>query len=407
MRKVIVDPSQRLQQIGPTALVELERVKRRLMARGEDIIDLGRFDPDLPVDPELAAAMQKAIVEPGALRLMRRDLADRFKREVALWYADRFGVKLRPRTMILPTAGIKQAVYFLSEAVINPGDRVGIPDPSYPIYRTAAVYAGGEPVTIELKAGNDYLPNLAKLDNARTCPKVLFLNYPHNPTSTPPDRAFFVDLVRWARKHNVLVLLDFAYGEIYYDQHPPVSLLSVPGARQVAVELHSFSFTYNIAGLKLGFVAGNPDVVAALDGAISSLTSGASNFYLTVGIEALRGYERIVAANNTEYLRRRAAMAAGLDRFGWSFRKPTTGPFFWVTVPGRRNDERLARRLLNRAHVLLAPGSAFGEGGEGHLRLSVARDVDTINAAFARLGKLLPQRLKTMRSSWGSSGSNA
>lgn len=407
MRKVIVDPSHRLQQIGPTTLVELERVKRRLEARGEKIVDIGRFDPDLPVDPEMIAVMQKAIAEPGALRLMRRDLADKFKSRTATWFTERFGVKLRPRTMILPTAGIKQAVYFLAEAVIDPGDRIGVPDPSYPLYRTAAVYAGGETIKIDLKPANDFLPNLAKIDDAKNRPKVIFLNYPHNPTSTPPDRAFFTDLVRWARKHNVLIVNDFAYGEIFYDHTPSISLLSIPGARQVAVELHSFSFTYSLAGLKLGFVAGNPDVIAALEQTTTSLTSGINNFYLNVGIEAINNYDRIVAANNKTYAERRTAMAAGLEKFDWSFRKPTAGPFFWVNVPRRKNDERLARRLLNRALVMVAPGSAFGENGEGYLRFSVCRDIDTINEAFRRLGKLLPQRLKSMRKEWGSSGSSA
>jgi aspartate/methionine/tyrosine aminotransferase len=406
IRKVIVDPSQRLQLIGPTSLVELERVKRRLVARGEPIIDLGRFDPDLAVDPELVAVMQRALAEPDALRLGRRELAEQFKEEAARWFARRFGVKLRPRTMILPTAGIKQAVYFLAEALINPGDKVGVPDPSYPLYRAAAVYAGGEAVKVELRSTNDFLPNLAKLEGRNSRPKILFLNYPHNPTSTPPDRAFFADLVRWARRNNVIVIQDFAYGEIYYENEPPVSLLSIPGGRLVAVELHSFSFTYNLAGLKLGFAAGNPDVLAALEQAIWSLTSGINNFYLTVGIEALRAYDRVSSANNAEYTVRRKAMADGLEQMGWSFRKPTAGPFFWVSVPGRSNDERLARRLLGRARVLVAPGSAFGEGGEGYLRFSVARNVETIREAFDRIGKLLPHRLKRMRESWGSSGSN-
>lgn len=407
MRKVIVDPSHRLQQIGPTALVELERVKRRLEARGEKIVDMGRFDPDLPIDPEMVEIMQRAIAEPDALRLMRRSLADKFKARVAAWFAERFSIKLRPRTMIHPTAGIKQAVYFLAQSIINPGDRVGIPDPSYPLYRAASIFAGGEPITIDLKAANDFLPNLAKIDDSKHRPRVIFLNYPHNPTSTPPDRSFFVDLVRWARKNNVLIVNDFAYGHIYYDHTPPISILTVPGARQVAVELHSFSFTYSLAGLKLGFVAGNPDVIAALEQTTSSLTSGINNFYLNVGIEAIDHYDRIADTNNQEYAARRAAMATGLSRFDWSFRKPTAGPFFWVAVPHRKHDERLARRLLNRAQVLVAPGSAFGENGEGYLRFSVCRNVDTIEEAFRRLARLLPQRLKTMRKEWGSSGSNA
>jgi LL-diaminopimelate aminotransferase len=405
MRKVIIDPSERLQQVGPTELVALEAVRNRMIRRGIDVLDLGRFDPDLPIDPELLAYMQRALAHPDALRLVRHDFAERFRVEAARWFERRFGVKIRPRTGLLPTGGIKQAIFFLSQAVINPGDPVGIPDPSYGLYRAAAVFAGGRPRKVELKSANDYLPNLARLDESGIRPRVLFLNYPHNPTSTPPDRAFMADLVKWARKRNVLVVHDFAYGEIYFGSEPPPSILSIPGAKQVAVELHSFSFTYSLAGLKLGFAVGNPDVLAALEGALANLTSGINNFRLDVGVEALQRYDAIEKANNAVYAERRAGVARGLEALGWSFRKPVTGPFFWVHLP-RRDDVRLARRLLTRAHVLVAPGSAFGEEGEGYLRFSVARSPETIATAFQRLGRLWPQRLRQKRDSWGPSDSS-
>lgn len=404
MRKVVIGPSERLQQVGPTELVALERIRNRMVRRGVEVIDLGRFDPDLGIDPELLEYMQHALAHPDALRLVKHDLADRFRAEAARWFALRFGVKLRPGTSVLPTAGIKQAVYFLASAVVNPGDPVGIADPSYGLYRAAAVFAGGIPQKVELKSANDYLPNLARLDSTKVRPRVLFLNYPHNPTSTPPDRAFFIDLVRWARRHNVLIVHDFAYGEIYFGSEPPISLLNIPGARQVAVELHSFSFTYSLAGLQLGFAVGNPDVLGALEAALANLTSGINNFRLQVGMEAMRRYDAITRANNEEYGRRRAVVAKGLEALGWSFRKPVAGPFFWVHLP-RRDDVRLARRFLTRAHVLVAPGAAFGEEGEGYLRFSVARRPETINAAFARLGRLWPQRLRQMRDTWVPSGS--
>jgi LL-diaminopimelate aminotransferase len=406
MRKVIIDSSERLQQVGPTELVALERIRNRMIRRGIGVLDLGRFDPDLPIDPELLAYMQRALTHPDALRLVRHDTAERFKVEAARWFEQRFGVKLRPRTGLLPTGGIKQAVYFLAQAIINPGDQVGIPDPSYGLYRAAAVFAGGVPQKVELRSANDYLPNLARLDQAGVRPRVLFLNYPHNPTSTPPERAFLVDLVRWARKHNVLIVHDFAYGEIYFGAERPISILNIPGARQVAVELHSFSFTYSLAGLKLGFAVGNPEVLAALEGALTNLTSGINNFRLNVGAEALRRYEAITGVNNAAYAERREVVAHGLEELGWSFRKPIAGPFFWVHLP-RRDDVRLARRFLTRAHVLVAPGSAFGEEGEGYLRFSVARNPETITTAFGRLGRLWPQRLRQMRDTWGPSDSSA
>jgi aspartate/methionine/tyrosine aminotransferase len=405
LRRVIVDTSERLQLVGPTSLTALELMGRRLAGRGETIIDLGRFNPNLAIDPELLDIARAALSRKGAFCPARPSGVDEFRREVARWYEERFGVRLRARRAVLPTAGVKHAVGLLAQALINRGDPVGLPDPSYPLYRAAALFAGGRIVSIELKAARDFLPNLAQLDTERKRPRVLFLNYPHNPTSTPPDRPFFVELVRWARRHNVIVIHDFAYGEIYYDNEPPLSLLAVPGARQVAVELHSFSFTYNLPGLSLGFAAGHPEILAALEQAQASLAGGQSDWSLTVGTSALRAYPRIAAANNAEYVKRRRAMCTGLDRLGWTYRRPTAGGFFWVPVPRRRNDERLARRLLSRAGVLVAPGSAFGEHGEGFLRLSVNAEAERIETAFDRIGRLWPQRLRQMRQTWGPSGS--
>jgi LL-diaminopimelate aminotransferase len=405
MRKVIVDPAERLQLVGPTAQIELEQVWRRMRSRGDDVIDLGRFVPDLAVDPALLEALRRWSADAHAFHPAPAELIGEFKATAARWFAARFGVKLNPRRAILPTAGIKQAIHYLTLALVNPGDRVGVPDPAYPFYRAATVFVGGRVVPVPLKPTNDFLPNLGALDAARTNPRILFLNYPNNPTSTPPDRAFFTDLVRWARKHNVIVVHDFAYGEIYYDQSPPPSLLSVPYARQVAVELHSFTFTYNLPGLRLGFAAGHPEALALLEQCLTRLAGGLSALPLRMGIEALQSYERIAAANNAEYVRRRQAMTTGLDLLGWTCRRPQAGGFCWLPVPRGRSDERLARRLLSRAHVLVAPGSGFGEGGEGYLRFSVAKNADQIKTAFERIGKLWPQRLKQMRQAWGSSGS--
>lgn len=405
MRKVIVDSSERLQQVGPTSLIELEQLKRRMVARGANVLDLGRFNPDLPQDAQLQETMQRLIVQPDAFRPASASLHEQFRLITSRWFAERFGVRLNPKRSILPTAGVKEAVHHLALALVNPGDRVGIPDPSYPLYRAATVLAGGKIQPVPLTRANEFLPNLARMDSARTRPRLLFINYPHNPTSRPPDRSFYVELVRWARIHNVIVIQDFAYGEIYYDNEPPMSILAIPGARKVAIELHSLSFTYNLAGLKLGFAIGHPEILSLLEQAQMRLTSGLSTFALETGICAIKSYGRIASANNKMYVERRNAVAAGLDDMGWTYRSPQAGGFFWVPVPRRRNDERLARRLLSRARVLIAPGSAFGETGAGYLRFSVSTSPIHIRDAFKRMAKLWPQRLKTMRKTWGPSDS--
>ena len=406
MRKVIVDTSERLQQIGPTALQELESLHHRMRLRGTRVIDMGRYAPDVDIDVTLHEAMISALAAPEAFRTARPATQERFRKAAAEWFAKRFGVRIGAQRGVLPTAGIKHAIHHLALALVNPGDPVGVPDPAYPHYRTAVTYVGGRILPVVLRAANDYLPNLAQLEAWGDRPRLLVLNYPHNPTSRPPDRSFYVDVVRWANRHNVIIVQDFAYGELYYDGEPPISILSIPGARRVAVELHSFSFTYNLPGLKLGFAAGHPEMLAALEQAQLQLSAGPVEYALNTGIAAFEHYDRIAAASNREFTVRRQTVAAGLDRLGWTYRRPTAGAFFWVPVPRRRDDVRLARRLLKRANVLVAPGSAFGEGGEGFLRFSVALRPETIRTAFERVGRLWPDRLKQMRKPWGSSASS-
>lgn len=405
MRKVIVDTSQRLQLSGPTALDGLELFAGRLRQRGSSIIDLGRYIPQIAPDSDLMSGFHGRLTQASVPHQSPDDSGRAFRLEVARWFRERFGVRLNPTRGVLPTAGVRQAIHELALALINPGDAIGVPDPSYPLYRTAVVYMGGRVVPVTLTRAGDYLPNLEKLDTASRRPRVLFLNYPHNPTSRPTERAFFTELVRWARRRNVIVVHDFAYGEIYYNEEPPVSLLSIPGARQVAVELHSFSFTYNLPGLKLGFAVGHPEILAALEQVQHQLGSRPGRVALETGIDALSAYTRVARANNDEFSRRRDVLARGLDGLGWTYRRPVAGPFVWVPVPRRRDDVRLARRLLSRAGVLVAPGSAFGEGGEGYLRMSVAADVETTTEVFTRLGRLWPERLEQMRRAWGSSDS--
>jgi LL-diaminopimelate aminotransferase len=407
MRKVIVDPSELLQLVGPTPLEDLERLRSRMELRGTETIDLGRFASDLTPHDVWLDVLAKAMRSPYAFRPAQGDLVSAFCDEARTWFTNRFGVKLTGRRSVLITAGVREALYHLALALLNPGDTVAIPEPAYPFYRTAVRYAGGMPRDLPLKEAQDYLPNLAKLESAKTIPRLLILNYPHNPTSTPPDRAFYADLVRWARRHNVMVIQDFAYGEMFFDHPPPVSILATPGARQVAIELHSFSFTYNVPGLKLGFAVGQPDILAALEGIQARLASAPPEYAVSAGKEAFGYYDDVAKANNAEYTRRRDAMAAGLDKLGWSYRRPTAGGFFWTRAPRRKDDVRLARRLLSRAGVLVAPGSAFGESGEGYIRLSLAKNVNQIETAMARIGKLWPQRLKQMRDTWGPSDSNA
>jgi LL-diaminopimelate aminotransferase len=405
MLKVIVDTSDRLQTDAPSKLADLERLQARLNARGMETVDLGRFAPDLDPDRQWLEEVAELLKRPGALRPAGAAAIASFQAQARAWFARRFDVKLSGRSLVL-TSGVREAVYHLAMGLVNPGDRVAVATPSYPFYRTAVRFTGGLPVEVPLREANGYLPNLARLESSGPLPRILVINYPNNPTSTPPDQAFYADLVKWARKHNVIVIQDFAYGEIYFDQPPPISILSVRGARHVAVELHSFSFTYHVPGLRVGFAAGHADVLRALQETQAHLSSAPSEFTVAAGQAALAGYDRITGASNEEFVRRRDAMARGLDRLGWSYRRPTAGGFFWVRSP-RRDDARLARRLLTHAGVLVAPGSAFGAAGEGFLRFALTRNTTRIETAIGRIEARWVQRLRKMRKPWGSFDSNA
>lgn len=405
MLRVIVDTSDRLQTNAPSKLADLERLQNRLRARGISTIDLGRFAPDLEPDHAWQEEALAALNRPGALKPVTAATMMKFKSQARDWFERRFGVTLRPRSLVV-TSGVREALHHLVAGLVNPGDPVAVPTPAYPFYRTAVRYAGGLPVDVPLRESRGYLPNLSRLANSGSVPRVLMLNYPHNPTSTPPDPEFYAELVKWARRHNVLILQDFAYGEIYFDGPPPISILNVRGARHVAVELHSFSFTYHVPGLKLGLAVGHPDALRVLHEAQTHFSSIPSEFAALAGIAALESYERQAAAGNREFTKRRDAVVRGLNSLGWSYRIPAAGGFFWVRSP-RRDDLRVARRLLVRAGVLVAPGSAFGAAGEGFLRIALTRDTARIEEALARLGDLWPQRLKKMRKSWGPSDSSA
>lgn len=405
MRRVIVDTSDRLQTNTPSKLADLERLQIRLRARGTGTIDLGRFAPDLEPDRQWLEEAIATLNRPGALKPATSATISKFHAQAHAWFERRFGVTLRPRTLAL-TSGVREGLHHLATGLVNPGDRVALPTPAYPFYRTAIRFAGGLPVDVSLREERGYLPNLTRWATSGHVPRIFMLNYPHNPTGTPPDPEFYAALVKWARRHNVIIIQDFAYGEIYFDQPPPISILNVRGARHVAVELHSFSFTYHVPGLKLGLAVGHPDIVRVLQETQAHLAATPSEFAVSAGTLALDSYERLAAANNREFTRRRDAVARGLTALGWSYQLPAAGGFFWVRSP-RRDDLRVARRLLVRAGVLVAPGSAFGAAGEGFLRIALTRDAAQIEAALARLGDLWPERLKRIRKSWGPSDSSA
>jgi LL-diaminopimelate aminotransferase len=312
-----------------------------------------------------------------------------FRQAVADWYRDRFGVTLDPQTEVLTLIGSKEGIGHIPLAFIDPGDAVLIPDPGYPVYQAGTVFAGGVPHLLPLYPSNGFLPDLESipLDILRKT-KMLFLNYPNNPTAAVAPETFFAQAVKFAGQHNLILCHDAAYSEIAFDGYRPGSLLNVEGAREVAIEYHSLSKTYNMTGWRIGFVVGNAEVLAGLGRIKTNLDSGVFQAIQQAGIEALRGPQEYIAWGCKIYQERRDVLVDGLNGLGWGIQKPKASFYVWIPVrPGYTSPE-LARRLLSEAGIVTTPGVGFGPHGEGFIRAALTVSVERVREAVERIGNL-------------------
>ncbi len=381
IKKVIVDKSERLQKIGPVSLVEGERIKKRLEKKDVDLIDLGDFNPDLNIESFVLPSFSRQRVTCEALARNQKDL----KKEIAVWFESKYQVKLNPLTEILIVSGKKEAITGLALSFLNPGELALIPDPSEPIYRNATILAGGKSETVPLLERNDYLPNLNILsDKTLNQAKLLFLNYPHNPTSAIADFQFFKEVVRKAAKHNVLVINDASYNHITYES-TGLSLLQIKGAQKIGLEFHYFPSVYYIPGIRMGFFVGNRDIISALQAEQEISTSGLNSFSVEIARESLKDYSRISNLVNSEFLKRRDLILEHLDQIDWNARKPKASPFIWVKVPPKYSSLGFTRMLLRKAGVLVLSGTEFGENGEGWIRLALNFPVSQLKEAVERI----------------------
>jgi LL-diaminopimelate aminotransferase len=381
----------RLLNTPPYPFLELGRLKRKAIEQGVDLIDFGIGDPDQPTPPHIVEALREAALDP---RTHQYDETGRglpeFRRAIASWYGERFGVTLDPDTEVLRLIGAKEGLAHLAWAVLNPGDIALVPDPAYPVYNISSMFAGAEVRRFSLAADSGYLPDLNALppevlDRAR----LLFLCYPNMPTGAVAPLDFFRSLVEFARGRNLLVCLDMAYSELYYDGRKPHSLLEVKGAKDIAIELHSFSKTYNMTGWRLGYAVGNAGAVSALEKMKANVDSGVWFAVQRAGIAALTGPQDCVDRTRAIYQRRRDLLVDGLNAAGWNVPKPQATCYVWAPVPGGCTSAGMAEALLRDAGVLATPGSAYGRRGEGYVRFSLTvqgdRQEERIVEAVARI----------------------
>ncbi len=312
-----------------------------------------------------------------------------FREAAARWYRQRFGVSLDPATEVIALIGSKEGIAHIPLAFINPGDIVLVPDPGYPVYNTATLFAGGQPHFMPLLKQNNFLPDFSAIPaEVLRLTKLMYLNYPNNPTAAVADRSFYEEAVDFARRHGIILCHDAAYTELCFDGYRPPSILEIPGAKEVAVEFHSLSKTYNMTGWRIAFVVGNAEIVAALGQVKTNIDSGVSQAIQEAGITALSGDQTYLDALRDIYQERRDLLTAGLKEAGLDVAVPRATFYLWITVPPGFSSESFTAHLLTRAGIVTTPGNGFGAAGEGYIRMALTVDKSLIAEAVKRIKAL-------------------
>jgi len=381
-----IEKSQRLKQLPPYLFKEIDRQKTVMRAKGADIIDLGVGDPDLPTPAHIIEALKSAALDPANHRYPSYTGMASFNRAVAGWYKRRFGIDLDPESEVITLIGSKEGIAHIPLAFINPGDVALVPSPGYPVYDVSVQFAGGRSVSMDLTADNRFLPDLDAIpaDVAQSA-RLMFLNYPNNPTSATAEGDFFDRVVAFAGKHEIIVCHDAAYSELAFEGYRPASFLQSDGAREVGIEFHSLSKTYNMTGWRLGFAVGCKAVIQALGQVKSNIDSGAFQAVQLAGIAALEGDQECVAQMRNTYMQRRDLLVGGLRELGLHVEKPRATFYLWIAVPDGYTSAQFATHLLTRAGIVVTPGNGFGAPGEGYVRMALTVDEKRLAEALERM----------------------
>ena len=362
-----------------------KRRPTKVAARGVDLINLGIGDPDTPTPAHIVERLRDAAKNPANHRYPDYEGLPSFRRAAAGWMERRYGVGLDPDTEVVSLIGSKEGIANMAVAFVDPGDIVLVPDPGYPVYHIGTSFNGGTTYRLPLRRENAFLPDLSAIpaDVARAA-KLLWLNYPNNPTSAVAPRSFFADVIRFAERHDVIVCHDAAYAEIYFGERPP-SILEIPGGRDVAIEFHSLSKTFSMTGWRIGFAVGHPELIGGLGKVKTNVDSGVFQAVQEAGIAALTGDAGVVDKLRAMYRERRDVLVDGLGRVGLPCEPPAGTFYVWVRVPRGLTAAALATRCLTEAGVVVTPGNGFGDAGEGYIRLTLCSPVERLREAVERL----------------------
>ena len=389
----MTDEFHRIRRLPPYVFAEVNKAKAIARAAGEDIIDLGMGNPDSPTPPHIVQKLVETVADPRAHRYSVSRGIPGLRRALAGYYQRRFDVRLDPETEVIATLGSKEGLANLASAITSPGDTILVPNPSYPIHQFGFIIAGASVRSVPAEPGDAML---AALDRAvrHSVPKptALIVNFPSNPTAFLADLDFYRALVAFARRHEIWILSDLAYAEIYFGDLVPPSILQVEGAKDIAVEFTSMSKTYSMAGWRMGFAAGNPRLVNALTRMKSYLDYGAFTPIQVAAVAALNGPQDCVAAMRALYRERRDVLVRGLSAAGWDVPSPEGSMFVWAPIPERFADlgsVEFSKRLLAGARVAVAPGLGFGEHGEGFVRIGLVENTHRLRQASRNIRAFL------------------
>lgn len=379
----------RLSLLPPYLFAELDRLKREVQQSGVDVISLGIGDPDLPTPPHIVKACQRAAELPLNYRYPDYQGLDRFRQAACDWYKSRFGVVLDPGTEACALIGSKEGIANFPVAVVDPGDIVLIPDPGYPVYYSGCVFNGGEPYSMPLRKENGFLPDFSVIpaEVARRA-KLMWLNYPNNPTAATGDAPFFRRAVQFCLDNNIILAHDIAYSEIAFDGYRAPSVLEIEDARECAIEFHSLSKTYSMTGWRVGFAVGNAQLVRALGMVKTNVDSGVFQAVQEAAIAGLTGGDDYLHQYCAIYEQRRDLMVDALRAIGLACDLPRATFYIWASVPRGYTSASFTERVLKETGIVITPGSGFGKSGEGYVRFSLTVPSERLREAVERIKAL-------------------
>ena len=378
--------AERMGQLPPYLFARIDEMKAAKIRSGTDVIDLGVGDPDLPTPGHIVDALCEAARDPRNHHYPSYAGMEAFRTAVANWYRSRFSVTLDPAKEVLALMGSKDGIAHIPEAFVNPGDYVLAPSPGYPVYRTSTLFAEGNIYEMPLLAKNQFLPDLSAIPKEVVkAARLMFLNYPNNPTSAVTLPGFFEEAVDFARNHAILIVHDNAYSEIAFDGYQAPSFLSTDGAMETAIEMHSLSKTYNMTGWRIGMACGNAEIIAGLGRVKTNVDSGVFDAVQKAAIAALTGSQDCVRDACRVYQKRRDVLIKGLHALGFDVTAPKATFYVWMAVD---DSMQFATRLLDEAGIVVTPGIGFGSGGDGYVRFALTRSTERILEALDRIGGL-------------------